>query len=191
MNIAILGGSFDPPHFGHLWVARQVLERGPDIKEVWLMPTYKHPWKESYADSKDRLTMLKYFEDEKIKVSPLEIEKGGTSYTIETIDLLKTNNPNFNFHWIVGSDSISDFSKWRASQKLALKIPFLVFPRGGYPVKLVPIGMKLINGEDLIQTNLSSTHIRKRAKEGKSIKGFVHEEVEKIIKQKNLYTQHT
>lgn len=189
MNIAILGGRFDPPHFGHLWVARQVLERGPEINEVWLMPTYNHPWKKSYADSKDRLHMLKHFEDEKIKTSSLEVEKGGTSYTIETVDLLKTQNPNTTFYWVVGSDAISDFSKWRASQKLALHIPFLVFPRSGYPVKLVPVGMKLINGEDLVQTNLSSTHIRQRVKENKTIKGFVHPEVEAFIKQRNLYKE--
>lgn len=187
MNIAILGGRFDPPHFGHLWAARQVLERGPDISEVWFMPTYIHPWKTSVADSRDRLTMVKHFEDEKIKVSSLEVEKGGTSYTVETVDILKQNNPNDTFYWIVGSDAISDFSKWRASQKLALKIPFLVFPRGGYPVKLMPAGMKLINGSDLVQTNLSSTHIRERIKQNLSIRGFVDREVEEFIKRKNLY----
>lgn len=187
MNIAILGGRFDPPHNGHLWVGRQVLERGPDISEVWFMPTHIHPWKSSEAESRDRLFMLKSFEDEKIKVSSLEIEKGGTSYTIETVDLLKQANPNDSFYWIVGSDVISDFSKWRSAQKLAIKIPFLVFPRSGYPVKFLPVGMKLINGEGLVQTNLSSTHIRDRIKKNLSIKGFVSADVEDFIKKKNLY----
>ncbi|MBI2029006.1 nicotinate (nicotinamide) nucleotide adenylyltransferase [Candidatus Gottesmanbacteria bacterium] len=187
MNIAILGGRFDPPHLGHLWVARQVLERGPEISEVWFMPTYIHPWKVSEADSRDRLFMLKSFEDVKIKVSSLEVEKGGTSYTVETVDLLKQGNPNDKFYWIVGSDAISDFSKWRSAQKLALKIPFLVFPRSGYPVKLLPVGMKLINGDNLIQTNLSSSFIRERIKMNLSINGFVSSEVEEFIKRKNLY----
>lgn len=187
MNIAILGGRFDPPHFGHLWVARQVLERGPNISEVWLMPAFVHPWKSSFADSKDRLAMAGFFADERIKVSSVEIEKGGTSYTIETVDLLRQGYPNNTFYWVVGSDAISDFSKWRSSQKLALRIPFLVFPRGGYPVKLLPVGMKLINGEGVVQTNLSSTHIRDRIKNNLSIAGFVASEVEEFIKKKNLY----
>ncbi len=187
MNIAILGGRFDPPHWGHFWIAEQVLERGPGINEVWLMPTYKHPWKDCLADPGSRLTMVKFLEKEGIVASAIEIERSGTSYTIETIKYLKENYQEHKFYWIVGSDAIADFSRWRQAQKLCQLIPFLVFPRGGYPIKLLPFGMKKINGENLIQTNLSSTHIRERLQKSLPIKGLVPPEVENYIKQKNLY----
>lgn len=187
MNIAILGGRFDPPHWGHYWIARQVLERGPQIDRIWLMPAYKHPWKDCMADTHDRYNMVKFLESDGIEVSSIEIERAGTSYTIETIKFLKNNYQEHHFYWIVGSDAISDFFRWRQAQKLSQLIPFLVFPRSDYPIKILPFGMKKINGHSPIQTNLSSTHIRERLKNKLPIRGLVPVEVENYIKQKRLY----
>ncbi len=189
MNVAILGGRFDPPHYGHVWVARQILEKGPAISQVWLMPVNKHPWKDTVADSSDRLSMVRLIEGNGLKSSAIEIERGGTSYTVETIKVLKENYPTYKFYWIVGSDTLNDFSKWRQAQKLSLIAPFLVFPRGGYPIKMLPIGMQKINGDELIQTNLSSTHIRNRLQKGLSIYGLVPSQVEEYIRQKKLYVR--
>lgn len=187
MNIAVLGGRFDPPHFGHFWVARQTLERAPDIDEVWLMPTNNHPWKKAFAEPYQRLEMTKLIENDKIKASSIEIDKGGVSYTIETIDYLKKNYPEHKFSWIVGSDAIADFFKWRNAQKLARMIPFLVFPRGGFPIKILPPGMKKIDGQQIIETNLSSSHVRERIQNHLSVYGLIPEEVKDYIKNKNLY----
>lgn len=187
MNIAILGGRFDPPHYGHLWVSRQVLEKGPAISQVWLMPAFKHPWKDSAAESQDRLNMVKLLEGNGLKASSVEIERAGVSYTIETIKYLKENYKEHKFYWVVGSDALADFSKWRQAQKLALLTPFLVFPRGGYPIKMLPFGMHKIDGDDVVQTNLSSTHIRNRLQKGLTIYGLVPPQVEEYIKQKKLY----
>lgn len=187
MNIAVLGGRFDPPHWGHFWVARQVLEKGPDIDEIWLMPVYSHPWKKSVALPQDRFNMVSFLETEGIRASDIEIMRGGISYTIETIRYLKENYTKHNFYWVVGSDALSDFAKWRQAQKLATLIPFLVFPRSGYPIKILPFGMKRIDGAETVQTNLSSTHIRERLKNNLSIYGLVPEKVEEYIRKKNLY----
>ncbi len=187
MRIAILGGRFDPPHWGHFWVARQVLEKGKGIDQVWLMPVYTHPWKASLASPFDRLNMLSFLTAAGIAVSDIEIQRGGISYTIETIRHLKENYPEHQFCWVVGSDALADFAKWRQAQKLATLLPFLVFPRSGYPIKILPFGMKRIEGEDIIQTNLSSSYIRQRLKAGLSIFGLVPEKVEDYIQKKNLY----
>lgn len=189
MNIAILGGRFDPPHWGHFWIARQILEKGPAINQVWLMPVYAHAWKATVADPVDRLNMVRFLETEGVKTSSLEIERGGMSYTVETIKYLKENYQEHKFYWVVGSDALSDFSRWRQAAKLAYLLPFLVFPRSGYPIKVLPFGMKKINGVEIIQTNLSSTHIRDRLQKGLSIYGLVPPEVEAYIKQKHLYSQ--
>lgn len=189
MNIAILGGRFDPPHWGHFWIARQVLEKGPGISEVWLLPVHTHAWKPAIAEPADRLHMVKLLETDKIKVSEIEIERAGISYTIETIKYLKENFPRDKFYWIVGSDALADFFRWRQSAKLAQQIPFLVFPRSGYPIKILPFGMQKINEAEIIQTNLSSTHVRERLRNKLSIYGLVPSPVEYYINQKKLYMQ--
>ena len=187
MNVAILGGRFDPPHWGHFWVAHQVLELGPKIDQVWLMPTFQHPWKKAVAAAQDRKNMLQYLTTDNIKVSSIEIDRGGISYTIDTVNFLKTSYPNDKFYWIVGSDALSDFSKWHAAQKISLSIPFLVYPRGDYPIKLIPFGMKKIAGDFVLQTNLSSTYVRQRLEKGFSITGLVPAEIENYIHSKHLY----
>ncbi len=187
MNIAILGGRFDPPHWGHYWVATQVLELAKYINEIWFMPTSQHPWKKAVASAQDRKNMLQYLSSNRIKVSSLEIDRGGISYTIDTVKQLKENYPEHKFYWVVGSDALSDFVNWRQSQKIALSLPFLVFPRGGFPIKLMPIGMKKITGDYILQTNLSSSYIRDRLQKGQTITGLVHHNIEKYIRDKELY----
>lgn len=189
MNIAILGGRFDPPHWGHYWVARQLLHKDLDINQVWLMPVNIHPWKwkKTEASAQQRLEMVKFLEEESVKACSLEIERGGISYTVETIKILKKEYKEDSFYWTVGSDAISDFSNWRQAQKLSRLIPFLVFPRVGYPVKLLPKGMKKINNDEIISTNLSSTFLRRQLKNGLSIKGFVPSQIEEYIKGERLY----
>ncbi len=186
MKIAILGGRFDPPHWGHFWVAQQVLERVSDISSVWLMPVHTHHWKPTVADPRSRLEMAKLLETDKIKTSAVEVNRAGTSYTVDTIKVLKADYNEDQFFWIVGSDALSDFAKWRESAKLSMMISFLVFPRAGYPLKIMSSGMRVVKG-DLIQTSLSSTLIRDRLKKNLSISGLVPPLVEQYINEKNLY----
>ncbi|KKR31251.1 MAG: putative nicotinate-nucleotide adenylyltransferase [Candidatus Gottesmanbacteria bacterium GW2011_GWA2_41_12] len=186
MKIAVLGGRFDPPHLWHYWIAEQVLEHVPEIEQVWLMPAYKHPWKEFEAAPEDRWEMLKFLVTDKIRLSNLEIGRFNVSYTIDTVLRLKEDAAN-KYYWIVGSDAISDFSRWRESQKLAQMIEFLVFPRIDYPIHILPNGFRKVDSPNLILNNISSTKIRNRVKKGKSIKGLVFPGVEEYIKNKNLY----
>jgi nicotinate-nucleotide adenylyltransferase len=187
MNIAVLGGRFDPPHWGHFWVASQVLEKVDYISQVWLMPVNTHAWKKTEAEASERFNMVQFLTNDSIIASSVEIDRPGVSYTIDTIKHLKESYPQHKFSWIVGSDSIADFSKWRNAQKLALMVPFLVFPRSDYPIKIMPFGMTRVSGENIIHTNLSSTHIRDRIKKGFPISGFIPKEVEEYILSKNLY----
>nr|MBP9719374.1 adenylyltransferase/cytidyltransferase family protein [Candidatus Levybacteria bacterium] len=92
MKIAILGGSFDPPHVGHLLVAQQI-KRLLNIDQVWLMPTYSHPFNKSLSTSAHRLAMVKLLEDDTIKASSFEIQKKGVSYTIDTLKALTKEHP--------------------------------------------------------------------------------------------------
>lgn len=187
MKIAVLGGSFDPPHIGHYLVVRQIAELRKDIDKILLMPAYSHQWKPIQAIAKDRLAMLKCLEDKKIEISDLEIKRKGGEYTIDTVRELKKNLDD-QLYWIVGSDIIYEFDKWKKTDELLNLVTFLVFPRDPYHVpNKIPAGFELIQDKNLITTNVSSTIIRKRVKSGKSITYLVPEEVEKYISRYNLY----
>ncbi len=185
MNVAILGGRFDPPHIWHYWIAAQILECVKHIDQVWLMPDHSNAFKQIIASPSDRLDMLHYLEAGRIRVSTIALARENVTYTIELVSGLVRDQYN-KYFWVVGSDVTSEFSRWRDYQKLSKIIDFLVFPRKDYPVKNLPSGFKKIEG-NLLLSNVSSTLIRERVKNGLSIKGLVFPEVEEIIRTRNLY----
>lgn len=187
MNIAVLGGSFDPPHLGHYLVTRQILEVRKDIDKILLVPAFKHQWKPIQASTKDRINMLKSLETNKIEISNIEITRGGVSYTLDTVKKLKSITKS-SIYWIVGSDILFEFNRWEKTEELLKLTTFLVFPRDPYHVpKKVPSGFEVINDKHLITTNISSTIIRERVKTKKPISYMVPKEVEKYIIERKLY----
>lgn len=185
MNIAILGGRFDPPHVWHFVTAQQVLENVPEIDQVWLLPDYRNAFKQIVAIPSDRIEMLHFLETGRIKLSTIAIAKETVTYTIDLVSELK-KDANNKYYWIVGSDVTAEFSRWRDYQKLSRLIEFLVFPRKDYPLKNLPTGFRQVPG-NLLLSNISSTIIRERVREGLSITGLVFPEVEDYIRRRNLY----
>lgn len=185
MHIAVLGGRFDPPHLWHFWVAQQVLELGSNIDEVWLMPDYANALKPIIASPDERVDMLNFLETGRIKVSTIGLSKASVTYTINIAKELKQKIEN-TYYWIIGSDSLSELSRWREYHKLAGTIKFLVFPRKDYPIRLLPPGFKKVEG-DMMLSNVSSSRIRERIRQGKTIDGLVFPEVRHYIKKNNLY----
>src|SRR5438477_12504705 len=113
MKIAILGGSFDPPHLGHVLIAEQVKEF-LKIDQVWLMPLYQKNMQDEVFHKNltavsHRLGMTKLFKNHFIKVSDYEIEQNKTSYSYETLQGLQKLHPDDEFYWILGSDQLKDF----------------------------------------------------------------------------------
>lgn len=187
MKIGILGGSFDPPHFGHLLVARQTREVA-GLDELWLMPYFAHSWDVTVSKARDRLAMAKLIEEPGIKVSDEETRQEVKSYTIDTVRRLKEKYPNDEFYWIVGSDVLGEFDRWKEYEMLKKEVAFLVFPRNGYPVpKELPHGFQLVSSPDLVTSNISSTIVRKRLQKGHSVVGLVPEGVLGYIQNHTLY----
>ena len=159
MKIAILGGSFDPVHEGHLQMARTALEQlGADA--VWFMPAADTPLKDrQLTPAKDRLAMLEAaVENEpRFQVCTLEMERGGRSYTIDTARALKEQYPDTEFVWLIGNDQLKQFSKWKDVDELVQLMPFAAFSRDGklsktrYPVR--PLQMEPVP--------VSSTQVRR------------------------------
>lgn len=187
MNIAVFGGRFDPPHVGHLAVAREILKQMPEIDEVWFMPANTHPWRPIVASPSDRLQMVKLMTEGKIKAKDLDIARGGETYTIDSVKLLFQENRNNKYFWVCGIDQLKDLYRWKEYEALEKLIDFLVFPRKGYDEKTnLPKNVSLIKG-DFTATDLSSSAIRDKIKRGQSITGLVTPKVEEYIKLKGLY----
>jgi nicotinate-nucleotide adenylyltransferase len=186
MKIGILGGSFDPPHIGHLLVARQTREIF-GLDEVWLMPYFAHNWDKNVASASDRLAMAKMLEEEGIRASDVEIVSGHKNYTIETVAVLKRLFQH-NFYWIVGSDILSEFKRWKEADQLTKEVKFLVFPRTGHDLTApLPPGFTIVNSPELATSNFSSTLIRKRLAKGLSVSGLIPGPVLDYIHLHGLY----
>jgi len=186
MHIALFGGRFDPPHKGHVAIAKEVLKNVAGVDAVWLIPVNTHPWRPIVASSKDRFAMTKLLEKDKIKASDIDIKRGGETYTIDTVRNLqeKTNNT---YLWICGADQIHNFSMWKEYQELEKRIPFIVFPRKGYAVPaILPKNFTLMKS-NYVATDDNSTEIRDRIKKRLPITDLVSKKIEKYIYEKKLY----
>jgi nicotinate-nucleotide adenylyltransferase len=186
-KVAVFGGRFDPPHLGHFLVARQVLDFRPDIEKVILVPSFQHQWKDVVASADDRLQMLRLSDVDGIEVSDIELRRRGVSYSIDTIQEIKKKE-QADVCWIVGSDILQEFSRWERADELLREAEFLIFPRDPYHLpKSIPSGFSVLSDERLVTSNLSSTIIKRRRKDGLSLRGFVLPDVETYISKHSLY----
>jgi nicotinate-nucleotide adenylyltransferase len=203
MHIALLGGSFDPPHVGHLFIAQQVKEQ-LNVDQVWLMPLYGNfahhkIFQKNLSPVEDRLAMTKLLENDYIKVSDFEITHNKESKTIVTLEALAKEYPQHTFSWITGSDKLETFQKYERWQDLVRDHHIIVFPRehtlwhledrvkASFQLDAIPDNIIVMNNKDLILTNISSTMIRYRIANGLPIKYLVPDSVMEYIAKKRLY----
>ena len=134
-NIGLLGGSFDPPHKGHLYIsveAKKILK----LDEVWWLVTPKNPLKINQpASYKERVKNCKFIsKNHPIKIKEIE-KKIKSKYSYQTIKYLKKHYNNINFVWLMGADNLINFHKWQNADKIFKEIPIVVFRRYGYNEK--------------------------------------------------------
>ena len=134
-NIGLLGGSFDPPHKGHLYIsveAKKILK----LDEVWWLVTPKNPLKINQpASYEERVKNCKSIsKNHPIKIKEIE-KKIKSKYSYQTIKYLNQNYNNINFMWLMGADNLINFHKWQNANKIFKEIPIVVFRRYGYNEK--------------------------------------------------------
>ncbi|MDR3594759.1 nicotinate-nucleotide adenylyltransferase [Clostridium sp.] len=200
----IIGGTFDPIHYAHLYIAYEAKEQ-LNLDEIIFMPTAKQPFKVDniITDSSLRYYMVKAAIEpfENFSVSNYEIEKGGLSFTCETLEYLKRKGINENedkeLFFITGADCLLNIEKWKEVERIFSLSTLVVFSRDGMS-KTEMLEKKCIleekyNGKivilDLNQLEISSTEIRDRVKSNKRIDFFVPEQVANIIYEKGLYKE--
>jgi nicotinate-nucleotide adenylyltransferase len=211
MHIAIIGGTFDPIHYGHLRVAEEVGE-ALDLVRVLFIPACLPPHKEDeeVTDAKVRLEMAKLavMDNTHFEVSDMEIKRGGRSYTIDTLrELKKGSQGDFRTTVIVGS--FNEITTWYQYDQLFTLTDFVVVPRPGYPEKkieeVLPVELArkfwyddkkkvYINSYghrvawlDTTLLDISSSEIRRRVKAGMSVRYLMPPLVEEYIEKKGIY----
>lgn len=203
MKIAILGGAFDPPHIGHYLVARQVYEQ-MKMDQIWLMVCYQYfpefPIKNGRISSfKERFSMTQCVSKSPIVVSNFEYKYNKPSKTVDTLSLLHIHYPNDTFYWIIGSDQLNTFHLWNNWKSIIANNNIIIFPRDtdfvslenrvkyAFKIEDIPSNITVLENDKLVVSNLSSSLIRKRVRNGYPIEGLVNNKVNKYILKHNLY----
>jgi len=137
MRVALLGGSFNPPHVGHLLAAHYVRSTRP-VDEVWLMPAHRHPFGKELVSFAHRVRMCELLCADAsgwLKVSTAEQDVPGEGRTVDTLEHLTARYPGFQFTLILGSDILKDLPKWKAFDRIQQLAEVLVLYRAGYPAQ--------------------------------------------------------
>ena len=197
MKIGIFGGTFDPVHLGHLRIAEEV-RLSLNLSEVILVPAGQPPFKPDYLITpvEQRLQMLHLAVANKpdLKVSTIEIERSGPSYTVDTIAELKSQYDADELYFILGWDSLENLAEWRESSRIITMCHLAAVPRPGWrqpDLKLLEesipgISQRVVFLEKPV-IDISSSVIREMVRCAESINHLVPEAVAEYIKEHKLY----
>lgn len=196
MKIGILGGTFDPIHIGHLMIGENAyLEMGLD--KVLVIPTGNPPHKDSnlISDVNLRVEMIKMSikDNSHFEFSDIEMNRQGKVYTADTLELLKKKYDGADLYFIMGEDSLDYFDKWHEPERIVKNATILVSCRsdnGELIYKIQKMNSKYGEKFKLIKTpflDISSTDIRNRCKQSKSIRYMVVDKVADFIEKEEVY----
>lgn len=205
MKIGLFGGTFDPPHIGHIELAASLLEQ-TGLDKIWFLVTPQNPWKQGRALSSDhhRYAMVDISLREKpgLEASDYEFGMPKPTYTYKTLRSLRSSFPDVTFALIIGGDNWASFDKWAEYEEILHNHPVIVYPRPGCPVETPEAVRQIIAENSAPDTilphieiaegkvyDISSTEIRHKVAQGASINGLVMPGVETYINDYALYAE--
>ncbi|OFI49472.1 nicotinate-nucleotide adenylyltransferase [Floricoccus tropicus] len=187
-RIGILGGNFNPVHNAHLFIADQVRQK-LKLDKVLLMPEANPPHvdKKKTIDAKYRLDMLELALEDypDLGIEMIEIERGGISYSYDTMKLLKEKNSTTKYYFIIGQDMVEYLPKWYKIDELMEMVDFIAVRRSKDEIL---ISQYPVTWVDLPFMDISSTFIRKEISEGISPNFIIPDKLISYIKENNLYS---
>jgi nicotinate-nucleotide adenylyltransferase len=197
-RVGILGGTFNPVHLGHLLIAQDAMEQlGLDRVKFIPSATPPHKTVDKLASERDRLRMitLAIRGNARFEVDDIEIQRGGKSYSVDTLTELRRREPHANFYFIIGSDSLRELHLWREVQRLVTLCTFVTVPRPGFdPKPVIDRRLDAATRRRLRQhvlrghaCDIASRDIRGRVASGRSIRYLVPDAVHAYIRRQRLY----
>ena len=178
-EIALYGGSFDPPHVAHVLVAAWA-KASAGVDRVLVVPTYRHAFGKRSAPFADRVAMcrLAMADLRSAEISTLE-EELGESLTLHTLQALRERRPSARFRLLIGADILAGAHRWHRWDDVVALAPPLVVGRGGYATP---------EGVGMTMPEISSTDVRDRLARGASVDGLVPPDVADYARSRGLYT---
>jgi nicotinate-nucleotide adenylyltransferase len=179
-EIAVFGGSFDPPHVAHVLVVSWVLAV-TDVERVLVVPSFVHPFAKPLAPfgHRARMAELAMRDLSRVEVSRVEQELGGDGRTLFTLQELSRRMPTKRLRLVVGADLLVESSKWYAFDRVCALAPLLVVGRTGYATQGAAAAIEL--------PNVSSTEVRRRLRAGEPVDGLVPSVVARYANEHALY----
>ena len=185
-TVALLAGSFDPPHVCHLLLSSYVRQVCA-VDEVWWLPCSSHAFGKQSAPFEDRVALCERATRHRrdMRVCRVEAELPDPSYTIDTIAALRAQHPRTAFVWIAGSDLMGELDRWHRCPELLKSLPFIVVRRGETWVDPPPQGH--FDVLPLQFPDLSSTQVREAIERDDDVGGLVDGSVLEEIRRRGLY----
>jgi nicotinate-nucleotide adenylyltransferase len=187
-RIGVLGGTFDPPHVGHLMVAADAFA-ALGLDRLLLVPSAAPPHKRGRvcASAEQRLAMVRAAVDgdDRFQVDDLELRRPGASYSVDTLRHLSARHPGAELFFIIGTDQLREFQSWREPEEVVRLARLTVMAREGESAP--PDGPFPARPVAVTRIDLSATEIRRRVESGESIRYFVPDAVIEIIEREGLY----
>jgi nicotinate-nucleotide adenylyltransferase len=181
-GVGVFGGTFDPVHVGHLAIANAALDE-LGLDRVYFVPARRSPSKQDgpIASADDRLAMLMAatHDEPRFRVSRVELDRTGPSFTVDTLESLRDQGPLF---LILGSDAYADFERWREPARIRDLATIVLAARPGAPN--APQSVRMLDSPLM---DISSRELRARAARGRSLRYLVPEAALRYIEEHRLY----
>ncbi len=198
MKTGILGGSFNPPHLGHLFIAQSVYQEF-DLDEVLLLPLGTPPHKTHIAPREAREIMCRMLAKaaDGLQVCTIELERQGYTYTVDTLRQMRQQYPGHSFYYIIGTDTLFQLEHWRDYRQVFKYTEFICVPRPGDDRAKVEDKIRQFRREyqkeillsTAVGPNISSTGVREAICQNKSTDGMLLPEIRDYIERMQLYAE--
>jgi nicotinate-nucleotide adenylyltransferase len=193
MRLGIFGGTFNPPHLGHLLLAERAAEEA-QLDRVLFIPAFSPPHKLTNGDlappeHRAAMVRLAIEGNQRFALSTVELDRGGVSYTIDTLKWISAEYPFDELFLLIGGDSLAEFPTWRQPEIILRLARLVVVPR---PDKPFDRDAELARDAIIVNTpliDIASTDLRSRVREGRSLRYAVLPSVEAYIREQGLYRE--